>query len=326
MTNHHTLQEIAAEIRSRDCFTLVGHMIPDGDCIGSLLGLYMALQNAGKQCNILLRDAVPANYAFLAGSDCIRQLATIDAVYPNVIFLDCSDPERIGQEVLDGIQNRCRFIINVDHHKTNTRFGDMNYVEDCAATGQILVQLIRELKQPVTPEIANALYTAIIMDTGNFQYSSTTGETFRTAAELLDCGADLNLIRVSMFESRDIRELQMQAATLSHMQLSPDRRVAWMYLTLAEARAIQAEDFHPEGLVNHLRSIAGVEVAVYFREMDENLVKMAFRSKSTTDVSAIAAHFGGGGHHQAAGARFAGTLSEAMAAVIPYVEEYLGAS
>ncbi len=324
--SNHSLQEIAAEILKRDGFTLIGHMIPDGDCIGSLLGLYMALQNAGKQCNILLRDTIPANYTFLSGSDCIRQIEALDTVYQNLIFLDCSDAERSGQEVLDCIHGKPQFIINIDHHKTNEQFGDMNYVEDCAATGEILAELIPELKQPITPEIANALYTAIIMDTGNFQYSSTTSKTFRTAANLLECGADLGLIRISMFESRDMRELQLLAITLSHMQLTSDQQIAWMYLTLEEARSIHAEDFHPEGMINNLRSIAGIEVAVYFREMENNLVKMAFRSKNTTDVSQIAGFFGGGGHHQAAGANFAGTLSEAIATVIPYIKEKLGAS
>ncbi len=167
--------------------------------------------------------------------------------------------------------------------------------------------------------MADALYTGILMDSGNFQYSSTTSRTLRTAAQLLDAGANLDRIRVAMFESKDPREIQMLSLALRHMQRSEDGTIAWMYLTLEELRSIQAEDYHPEGLVNYLRSIVGVKAAVHFRETDANEVKIAFRSKDSFDISKTAVHFGGGGHPQASGARFAGTLEEAIQTVIPYL-------
>jgi len=321
---NNSLQEIAEIFLQKDHFTLIGHSIPDGDCIGSLLALHMVLKTLGKKSNILLKDAVPSQYAFLASSSEVQNEESLPVLYENVVFLDCGEASRSGLELSKILTAQTALILNIDHHETNDYFGHLNYVDaSAAATAEILAELIPMLKVAISSEVAEALYMALIMDTGNFQYSSTTSRTFRIAAELLECGADINRIRIAMFESKDEREIRMISAALQHMERSQDGKIAWMHFTLQEAQALHAENFHPEGLVNILRSIQGVEVAVFFREMEEKLTKMAFRSKSTVDVSQIAAHFGGGGHIQASGARFSGTLQQAIHAVIPYIKEVL---
>lgn len=317
-----SLPDIWSQLKQRDGFTLVGHIIPDGDCIGSLLGLYLVLKNLGKKVNILLQDPVPPIYKYLQGADII-QSPEVTEVYSRVVFLDCADIDRIGSTVKEKVKNRA-FAINIDHHATNDYFGDLNYVDpQAAATAEIIVQMLQMEAGILSPAIANALFAALVMDTGNFQYSTTSSHTFLTAAYLLDHGADINLSRVNLFESKEPQELLLLRQALNHLDFSEDGKIAWMSLSLAETKAIDAVHLHPEGIINFTRTVKGVEVGLLFREVEPGLIKIGFRSKHSVDVSALAAHFGGGGHKQAAGARRNGAMAEVIQEVVDYVKGVL---
>jgi phosphoesterase RecJ-like protein len=323
---NNTLAEVVQAIRERDGFVLVGHLIPDGDCIGSLVAMQLALQSLGKTSIPLLADELPPNYYFLPGA---RQITFVREgldyrAYPHVICLDCADADRVGDQVRT-LTSHAVFSINIDHHMTNTLFADLNLIVPKAANGEIIYALLQALEVCVTPDIALALYTAFVMDTGNFSYANVTGETLRDAAALIEYGANPNTVHRAMRESKDPRDLHMLGLALSHLEYTQDRLLSWMSVSYAEAVSIRAADIHPEGVVNYGRSIKGVEVALFFRETEPGLVKISLRSKGEVDVARLAADLGGGGHAHAAGAKRMGELEQVKRDVVQYVKEVLNA-
>ncbi|MGR6836110.1 DHH family phosphoesterase [Syntrophomonas erecta] len=318
----NTLQEIAHQIGTKNKWQLIGHAIPDGDCIGSLLGLYLALLAIGKEVKIYLSDPVPPIYLHLSGVDHIQSLGA-DSELSNVIYLDCSDEYRVGEQAAGYLQKRF-FTINIDHHVTNNLFGDLNYVDSqAAATAEIIFELVNRL-QVITSEIAQALLTGLIMDTGRFMFSSTTARTMKVAAQLLECGADIDQARLNLFESKPREEVLLLRQALGHLGFANDGKIAYMLLPYEEVKMIGALDLHPEGIIDYTRSIQGVEVGLLFRETDPGVVKVGFRSKGTIDVAKLAASLGGGGHQLAAGTRVDGDLDTVKNRVLKLVQEVMG--
>lgn len=318
------LAQIAQEIKKRDNYLLVGHAIPDGDCIGSLIGLYLGLQSLGKKSRILLQDPVPAIYRYLSGCEAVIAYEQLTEPIGNVIFLDCSDEERTGDKVIRLIEDRA-FTINIDHHKSNTMFGDLNYVNDKASsTAELVFELLEHMEIDITPDMANALYVGIVQDTGGFQHNSTTSATFRTAAELLDKGVDLDLIKLNLFESKSKAEIMLLCLALTNINFNSSGKIAWMILNYKDVKSINALDICPEGIINHSLMIKGVEVGLLFREISPGLIKVGFRSKGDVDVAALAAEFGGGGHRRASGAKYEGNMEDAERQVIFAVEGVVG--
>ncbi|MDD3363965.1 MAG: DHH family phosphoesterase [Syntrophomonas sp.] len=319
-----SLNKIAREIKKRDDYLLVGHTIPDGDCIGSLIGLYLGLLALGKNVRILLQDPVPSIYSYLRGSDVVLSLKQLKGTVSNVIFLDCSDEERTGEQVVNILEERV-FTINIDHHQSNTMFGNLNYVDNkSSSTAELVFELLRHLKVEITPDIANALYVGVVQDTGGFMHNSTSSATFRTAAELLDRGVNLDLIKLNLFESKSRAEVMLLCLALKHINFNSSGKIAWMILNYEDVKAIGALDICPEGIINHTLMIKGVEVGLLFREISPGLIKIGFRSKGDVDVSVLAAIFGGGGHQRAAGAKQEGSMEEAESQVIFTVEGVVG--
>ena len=314
------LTRIAREIGKRDDYLLVGHAIPDGDCIGSLIGLYLALQSMGKKVRMLLQDPVPYIYRYLAGSEDILSPKQLKDRIVNVIFLDCSDEERTGDKVVVMLADR-NFTINIDHHQSNTMFGNLNYVNvKASSTAELVYELIDQLRIGISSDMAHALYVGILQDTGSFQHNSTTSATFRTAAALMDKGVDLDLIKLNLFESKSKAEVRLLSLALQNINFNSNGKVAWMILNYDDVKAIGALDICPEGIINNCLTIQGVEVGLLFREISPGLIKVGFRSKGEVDVSAIAAEFGGGGHRRAAGAKQDGTMEDAERQIIFAVE------
>lgn len=319
----NSLEEIAREITKRDKFWLISHATPDGDSIGSLLALNQGLEAMGKETYMLLQDPVPHIYHYLQGSDKVLSPGQVGGELEQVIFLDCADLERAGQEVLKHIGPDC-FSISIDHHESNTHFANLNFVQPrAAATGELIYQLLKILDIKIKPPLANALYAAIIQDTGSFQHSNTSPATFRIAADLLECGAELQRTKINLFESRQRVEICLLGHAVNSIQFSPDGKIAWMTISYQDAKRLGAIDLHPEGIINHTLMVQGVEVGLLFREIKPGQMKIGFRSKGAVDVSSIAATFGGGGHRQAAGAQMDDSLEECIDKVLQAVRDVI---
>lgn len=317
-----SLEAVVNCLQRENRIVLIGHSIPDGDCIGACFGLGLALEEAGKEVGIIITDPIPPIYNYLAGSHLLRNPSSI---VPGGVFcyLDCADQERTGALPPD-FASQARVVVNIDHHVSNKGFGDYCWVQpQAAATCEICLSILDAMGITPSFQVANALYTGIVMDTGSFQYSSVTPQTLRTAARLLDYGADKDLIRQALFEAKSLTEMRVLGLTICNMKFNHDHRLGWSSLSQNELASVGAADLHFEGIINHIRNIEGVQIAILFREISENKIKLGFRSRGTYDVNQIAAYWGGGGHRLAAGASVEGKLEEVMAEVIARVEALL---
>ena len=316
----NTLSEIAAIIKKTPAWVLVGHVIPDGDCIGSLLGLYWGLRSLGKRVVLGLEDPVPPIYRYLSGSDSLAPLSAVGDLPTAVIFLDCSDAERAGESTLNQLADRV-ITVNIDHHATNPSFGDYNYIDSkAAATAELVYYLLQELGVEITPFVAECLYAGLVMDSGRFMYSSTRPETMEVAAELLRSGVDLEKARIELFESKPREEVLLLRQALQNLQWDESGRIAWMTLSYADVAQIGALNLHPGNHQLHPVYSRCRSRTAYPRNQP-GVCKIGFRSKSQIDVATIAARLGGGGHRQAAGARLEGSLEQVTQQVVQMVRK-----
>lgn len=312
----NSLKDIAAELSKEGATLLVTHVQPDGDAIGSLLGLGLAMQAAGFNVTMFSVDGVPARYSFLPGAEkiAVGSLPSLD--FQRVVTLDCSDHLRIApiwEEV------REKIIINIDHHQTNHYFGTLNLVDEkAAATGEIIYELLGELKLPMDAQVAAALYVAVSTDTGSFKFENTTPRTHQIAAKLLEAGAKPGEISPKVFDVRSREATFILRSALQSLCFSDGGRIAWMTLTEDDMAKSGARDEDLEGVVNFAKNIENVEVGLLFRARPDGTVRVGFRSYSV-DVSKVAAMFGGGGHARAAGCTLAADLKAAVQAVLEAV-------
>ncbi len=321
--DQESCQVIADELLARDNFLLVGHIIPDGDCIGSAAALLMGLMVLGKKARVLLSDPVPEIYNFISVTADFKAQWPDDRVIENIIYLDCSDDKRVGEAIAASVDNTVT-TFNIDHHATNDDFADYNWVDPhAAATAEMVLLLLNTMEVNIDADIATALYSGLVMDTGRFMYQSTSERTLMTASQLLNAGADLDLIRINLFESKTGKEMELIRLALNNLIISDDGRVAWISLPYKKVEEIGALKIHPESIINYTREIKGVEVGMLFREIEPGKIKIGFRAKKDIDVARIAAELGGGGHRQAAGAVYQGTLDEARTMVIKIVKDVL---
>lgn len=317
------LESIGKQLSTLDNYVIVGHSIPDGDSVGSLLALFLALNRIGKKAAIIMQDNLSSIYSYLPAVDNFSQPDDIELMPENVIFLDCSRIDRIGEELLERFEDR-RITINIDHHHDNDFFGDYNYVDPVASsTAEIIYQLLKVMGVEISREIADCIYAGIVMDTGSFMNSNTTSTTMRIASELLLAGASVDLARNNLLESKPREEVSLLCLGLQHLEFYREGKIACMKLPFEEVRKIDALNIHPEGTINYVRSIQGVEVALMLREVNPGLIKIGYRSKTQVDVAALAARLGGGGHKRAAGAKKSGSLDQVCSLVIDMVEDVL---
>lgn len=317
------IARIAATLATARDVAVATHIIPDGDCLGSMLALTLALRDRGARVVAINADPVPEMFQYLPGQETIIPPAMVTHVPPLLVMVDCTDLERAGTG-FSSWQNRVEEIINIDHHVSNTRFGHLNLVDgQAAATAELIYAILEAIPATFTPEVATCLYTGLATDTGSFQYESCTAKTLRLAANLIERGARLPLIREYLWERKPLNSIRLLAATLPTLTLAYGGRVAWMTVTRAALEATDSGPEHAEGLVNYPRSIAGVEVGLLFRELPEGKVKVSLRSKKIVDVNKVAGLFGGGGHRRAAGCTIAGNLETVVTRVIAAVGEAL---
>ncbi|MBT9142965.1 MAG: Bifunctional oligoribonuclease and PAP phosphatase NrnA [Dehalococcoidia bacterium] len=310
------LAEIAVRLKSSSNILVTSHIMPDGDSIGSLLGLGLALQQAGYAVTMFSVDSVPDRYSFLDGSEKIVEKLLPKADFDCVVILDCSDQDRI-KPIWEQVKEL--LIINIDHHPTNRCFGNLNFVNPGAsATGEIICQLLEEMAIPVDESIATALYVAISTDTGSFKYENTTPAVHKVAARLLEAGVKLREITPRVFDLRSRTAICILGEALSAIRYSEDGSVAWIALTEKEMIFCGARDEDLDGVVNYAKNIEGVEVGLIFQEKSDGVVKVGFRAHSI-DVSKLAEIFGGGGHARAAGCFLEMSMQEAVEKVLNLV-------
>jgi len=299
---------------------MLGHVHPDGDVLGTLLALGMALEDAGWAVAYGGPHPVPESLAFLPGAERYRRLEQVDGRFDLAVLTDCPDPGRT-EGLIDGARRAAPVIVNIDHHPDNHRYGSVNWVDPtAAATGEMVYALIIALDLPVKPGIATDLFIAIHMDTGSFRYSNVTPATFRIAADLVAAGAEPAFVSTQLYERRTPEALAELGRVLARVRVSEDGRIAWLALPAGFVREafVEAED-----LVNYPRSIGTVKVAALLREQGTGSVKVSLRAKGEVDVNRIAARFGGGGHANAAGCVLRGTLEAAEAELLAAIRQAL---
>jgi phosphoesterase RecJ-like protein len=314
--------ELVALLRApRGRVLLLGTVQPDGDLLGSQIGLGLALAEAGAAVTLAGPHPVPDVLRFLPGAALVERWERAPGFFDLVILVDCPDPSRTNG-LLEGSRGPATRVVSIDHHQDSRRYADVHWVEPAAsATGQMVYDLIQALGLKLTPEIATNLYTSIHTDTGSFRYSNTTPRALRVAADLVAHGARPELVAGALYECRRPEDLRRLAELLARVEVSPDGRVAWLALP---AGSVTEAFVAAEDLVNYPRSIASVKVAALFREIDPGSVKASLRAKGEVNVARIAAAFGGGGHANAAGCTIAGSLAEARDAILKSVAEALG--
>jgi phosphoesterase RecJ-like protein len=311
----------------RDCrtFCVAGHMRPDGDCVGSQLGVTMALRNQGKKVWCWNEDPIPQKYDFL-DQDGIIQKPRRGMEFDCVIATDAASFERLGS--VGRCVTKRKLLINIDHHQSNTRYGDLNWVSAREpSTGELIFRLLKAAKWPITKRIADSLFTAVSTDTGSFQYPTTRPATYHVAGELVRRGADLAMICDEVYQSYPLCRARLLRHIYSHFRLTQGNQIAYVWLRKADFARSGADSDDTEGLIDHIRAIAPVVVACVFEEIQPELTRISLRSKSEkVNVNEIAAQFGGGGHHAAAGARIPGSPLSVQRRVIAAVKKALEAA
>jgi bifunctional oligoribonuclease and PAP phosphatase NrnA len=319
------IDRILEGVRESRTFCVVGHVRPDGDCVGSQLALALALRNEGKKVLCWNEDGIPQKYEFL-DADRIVQRPKPGLSFDCVIAIDAASFERLG--AVGPCVNDRRLLINIDHHESNTRYADLNWVSARdPSTGELIFRLLDAGKWAITRPIADCLFTAVSTDTGSFQYPTTRPGTFHIAGELVRRGANLAKICDEVYESYPLSRARLLRHVYSHFRLTHQNRIAYFWLKKADFARTGAESCDSEGLIDHIRAIAPVVVACVFEELEPELTRISLRSKNEkVNVNDIAAQFGGGGHPAAAGARIAGNPLSVQRKVIATLKKALDAT
>ena len=299
------LREVADAVRSHDRFLITTHENPDGDSLGSILAMKLALEQLGKDVVMYLsgETPLPSEYTFMS-LDGIRRSLPDDAGERVVLALDCANARRIGPDPT--MLERAPLVIDIDHHHDNTRFGNINViVASASSTGEVLRDLFEVMEIDLTPDIAEALYIALVTDTGRFQYANTTPKTLRVAAELVEAGANVHRVFQIVYENVAFAKLKLLARALERARVYEGGRMIVSHLERSDFEAAGAEEPFSEGIIDYLRAVEGAEIAALIREpptQNGPLRRVSLRTRAEEiDVSAIARKSGGGGHPQAAG-------------------------
>lgn len=315
-----TLDEILEEIEKAESIVLLTHETPDGDAIGSSLGMKLALRKIGKEADLIVTKYA-RTFNFLPNIEEIKTTSDVEK-YDLAISLDCATIKRIdNREYFD----KAKKTISIDHHGSNEMYADINYVNPVApACSEIVLTMLSYFNIEIDKEIGTCLMMGIITDTGGLQYPSTTADTFEYAAELLRKGVDIADICRRTLQEKTKSNFELQKIIMENLELLEDGKLAFSYVTKQNLLDVKAEEGDHEGLVNIGRSIEGVEVSAFIRqEDDENIFKISMRSNGKVNVSDVCLMFGGGGHARAAGAKVQGTVQQVKEKIIKEVKKYL---
>ena len=307
MQSPDDMQAVVAALRENDRFVVTSHEAPDGDALGSLLATGLALRQLGKDAVMFLGGPapLPGEYRFLELQQRgLQRERPADFAERVLVAVDCASAGRVGAE--PGLVDAAPFTINIDHHHDNPRFGDVNLiVEDASSTGEVLADVFRESGVELTPEIAEALYIALVTDTGRFQYANTTPKTLRLAADLVEAGANVHRVFQGVYENVQFAKLKLLARALDRARVLEGGKIVVSHLLRDDFEAVGATEPYSEGIIDFLRSAEGALVSALIREPPRDggpTRKVSLRSSvDEVDVSAIARKSGGGGHREAAG-------------------------
>ena len=317
-------EQIGQALREGVRFAVLGHVRPDGDALGSQLALGLSLKQLGKDVRIWNEEGMLEKYSFLPNANLLTKPPAEPEDVDVAIALDTAIQNRLGNS-LPAVRS-AKVWINIDHHPSNPGYGDLVYIDPKSpATGQILFELIKSEKLPIDAAIAENLYVAISTDTGSFQYPNTTARTLEIAAELVRAGVDVGRVSQLTYENYPRRRVELLRDLLGTMRFDANDRVASFSLSLETAKKLGVLPEDNEGLIDHLRAIRGVIVAVFFEELADGKVRVSMRSKNEkVNVCAISEKFGGGGHVLAAGARVRGSLAEVERKILEEVRDVVG--
>jgi bifunctional oligoribonuclease and PAP phosphatase NrnA len=320
--------EVIEAIKKGKRFLITAHVNLEGDALGSQLAMKELLTGMGKEAFILDSDPVPEHYRFLPKAAEVSGRFDKVGAFDAAIVLDCPTLNRTGKTG-DVIKAGGVPIINIDHHISNEKFGDVNWVEpNASSAGEMVFRLFKEAHVLVTKEVALSLYIAILTDTGSFNYDNTSSATHEIAGELLGYGLDPALVSESVYERRSVKDINLLGLVLATIRVNNKGTIAHLEVTKDMLDKTGADLAKSEGLINFARSIDGVKVAVLFKEdqKDKNKINISFRAKgngSVIDVNKIASIFGGGGHTKASGCVVAGGLEEVKKKVLAKIEEVM---
>lgn len=301
-----TLDNILKEINKAENIVLLAHENPDGDAMGSCLSMGLALQNEGKDVEIII-PKYPRTFSTLPGIDLIKEKGTKEK-YDLAIALDCATVKMLNG--WSGYFEDAKEKIVIDHHSTNAMFGDLNYVDYSApACAQVLYTMFKYFKWKINVDIGTTLMTGIITDTGGFQYSGVSKETFEIASELLSIGVNIPKIYKQVFSTHTRSSHELKKIALDRLEFLEDNKVTFTYITKKDEEKVKAETGDYEGIVNEGKNIEGVEVSIFLHEIDSGF-KVSLRSNYYVNVSNVCLMFGGGGHVNAAGVTMQGDVHE----------------
>lgn len=315
-----TLQEMAVRLKQLHSAAIFCHMRPDGDTLGAAMGLKAMLEQCGVRCSVVCESAIPQKFFFLPGMDGIGKAP--DASAEAYIAVDCSETHRLGT-LSEAFERAKKVKFNIDHHISNSRYGDYYFVEDRAATCEIVAELASHLGVPMTPLCANYLLLGISSDTGNFAHKNVTQATFAAAADLVSKGAEIYPIQYNLFKRQSAARALLFGRTMSAIRYFEEGKIAFISVSAEQLKACGATSDMTEGFIDFPLSVDGVEVAVCLLETGKERYKSSLRSKGKADVNAVASVYGGGGHLLASGCMISGCLEEVIDKLRFTISQYL---
>ncbi len=311
------LSQVVELIENKHNFAITTHARPDGDGIGSSLGLCWLLRSLGKEAEVIVSDGIPATYHTLPGADEIIHVAEMIGKYDAVFVIECSDIERPGIKNLDQ-----QFTVNIDHHTTCEHFGTINWIDPTAsAVGEMIYNLCKAIGGRISREIAECLYMALVTDTGSFHFPNTTDRTLKVASELVKAGVKPAKISEAVYNSYPWSRIELMSKVLATVKRDASGRVAWMRQTLEMRESSGMLDGDNNGFVNIPLAAKEIVASIYMREVRPQFYRVSLRSKGDINVARIAEKFGGGGHKNAAGLRIEGDWNECERKIVAAVIE-----
>jgi phosphoesterase RecJ-like protein len=311
------LSQVVELIENKKFFGITTHARPDGDGIGSSLGLYWLLLSLGKEAEIIFRDEIPPSYTELPGSQQIRTIGKTDKTYDAVFVIECSDALRPG---IEGLAEQ--FIVNIDHHATCEHFGDINWIDSTAsAVGEMIYNLCKAIGGKISREIADCVYMALVADTGSFHYSNTTERTFKVASELIRIGVKPHKISEAIYNSYPWSRVELMGRVMATVKRDESGQVAWLRQDIKMVEETGAVDGDNNGFVNIPLTAKEVLAVVFMKEVRPDTYRISLRSKGDINVAKVAEKFGGGGHKNAAGCRVTGDWDTNEREIVEAVRE-----